>query len=124
MNKIKALTLIAVLCFLASCTPFQDAASAAVNETTGDQAQLEPRLNSLVFFPLGEVTDVLVDIQGDGLESLDDADNCTGDASHLQCALGVASEPVTIELYGSSLSAVVSYKRDGVWLLEVLVVPG
>ena len=108
---------------LTACPAIQDAVGAGVNEVAGDQAQVEPRTSSLIFFPVGSVTDVLLDVQGTALVSLDPTDSCTGDPSHLQCALGALSEPVTVELTGSDLSAVVSYRRGGVWRLEVLSVP-
>lgn len=66
---------------------------------------------------------MLIDVQGDNLRALDPADSCEGTAVHLQCQIGVLSEPVTVELTGAGLSAVVSYRRNGVWHLETLTVP-
>lgn len=117
------LVVLSLVLLLTACPAIQDAVGAGINEAAGDQAQIEPRTSSLIFFPVGSVTDVLLDVQGTALVSLDPDDSCTGDTSHLQCALGALSEPVTVELTGTDLSAVVSYKRWDVWHLEVLTVP-
>lgn len=111
-----------LLVFLVSCAPVQDAVSGAVNETTGDEAVITPDVRSLIFAPAGEVQDVLVDIRGDVLKSLDPKDNCIGDAQHLQCLLGDVSEVTVIELTGVGVSAVVKYERAGELRLELLTV--
>lgn len=120
----RSLVLLLALIMLAACSPaLQDAASAGINTTIGDAAQLEPRPTGLLFFPQGRVTDVLIDVQGEELRALDPSDNCEGDAAQLTCAIGTLTQPVTVELRGRDVSAVVFYKRSGVPKFEVLQVP-
>jgi hypothetical protein len=107
---------------LVSCVPVQDAATGAVNSQVGDEAVLGAGTASLLFAPAGRATDVLVDILGAQLKSLDPKDNCIGTDTHLQCLLGDVSELTVIELTGVDLSAVVTYRRAGELRLEALTV--
>ena len=112
-----------LLLVLASCVPAQDAFGGAVNEALGDEAQLEPAPQSLVYVPAGRSDRTVIDVRGEGLESTDPEDNCSGDAAHLSCALGTVTRAVVLEMTGRDVSGVVSYQRAGRWYLEVLVVP-
>jgi hypothetical protein len=118
----RLLGLLLALSILASCIPVQDAATGAVNSQVGDEAVLGVSTASLLFAPAGRATDVLVDILGTDLKSLDPKDNCIGTDTHLQCLLGDVSELTVIELTGVGVSAVVTYRRAGQIRLEALTV--
>jgi hypothetical protein len=118
----RLLGLLLALSILASCIPVQDAATGAVNSQVGDEAVLGVGTASLLFAPAGRATDVLVDVLGEQLESLDPKDNCIGTGTHLQCLLGDVSELTVIELTGQDVSAVVTYRRAGELRLELLTV--
>jgi hypothetical protein len=111
-----------LILLLVSCAPAQDFTTGAVNKTTGDEAVLAPDMASLIFAPAGTVTDVLVDVLGEQLKSLDPKDNCIGTDTHLQCLLGDVSELTVIEMTGVGVSAVATYRRAGELRLEALTV--
>lgn len=99
-------TLLVVMLALAGCIP-------VVNSFSAGGAQLAYAETGVAFVP-GPSTayQVIVDIQGDQVTSLDVTDNCEATTHGMKCTADEIAEPWLIELTGFNVTALAHFVRE------------